>query len=387
MRRTGQTIILSGMLAGVPYQGGATWAVLQYVLGLKRLGHTVYVVEPLTEAALQPAGSDLAHSSNAAYFRQIVAEFGLEQTAALLQTETRQSVGIPYERLRHIARHTDVLINISGMLVDEALIGHIPRRVYLDLDPAFTQLWHVAQGIDMRFAQHTHFVTIGLAIGQAGCLVPTCDVPWITTLQPIVLEKWPVATGMEHDALTTVGNWRSYGSILYQGLLYGQKAHTLRQMFELPTLTSERFILALAIHSNEQADLAALYANGWQLIDPARYTHSPDSYQRFIQGSMAEFGFAKSGYITGRCGWFSDRSICYLASGRPVIAQDTGFSPFLPTGAGLFAFETIDEVLDSIAALRGNYTYHARAARALAEAYFDSDKVLVRLLDQIGAHT
>jgi hypothetical protein len=375
------------MLAGVPYQGGATWAVLQYVLGLKRLGHTVYVVEPVTQAALQPSGSDLVHSSNAAYFWQVVADFGLEQTAALLQTETRQSVGIPYERLRHIARHTDMLINISGMLDDETLIGHIPRRVYLDLDPAFTQLWHVAQGIDMRFAQHTHFVTVGLAIGQADCRVPSCDLPWITTLQPVVLEKWPQASRIDYEGFTTVGNWRSYGSILYQGLLYGQKAHTLRQMFELPTLTSERFTLALAIHASEHADLAALHANRWRLIDPAHYTDSPDKYQQFIQGSLAEFGFAKSGYVNGRCGWFSDRSVCYLASGRPVLAQDTGFGRFLPTGAGLLSFDTLDDVLTNIVALRGNYAYHARSARAIAEAYFDSDNVLAKLLDRIGACT
>ena len=126
---------------------------------------------------------------------------------------TRQTVGLSYEQLRQVARSADVLINISGMLVDEELTGGIPRRVYLDLDPAFNQLWHSSQACDMRFGGHTHFVTIGLAIGQSDCPVPTCGLSWITTPQPIVLAFWPVAERITHDALTTVGNWRSYGSI------------------------------------------------------------------------------------------------------------------------------------------------------------------------------
>jgi hypothetical protein len=180
-------------------------------------------------------------------------------------------------------------------------------------------------------------------------------------------------------------NWRGYGSIEHGGVFYGQKAHSLREFFNLPTLTTEKFMLALAIHPDEINDLAALRSNGWHLIDPARVAGTPTSYQRFVQGSKAEFGIAKSGYVAARCGWFSDRSACYLASGRPVIAQETGFSRFLPTGAGLFTFETIEEVLTSIEALSGDYDRYARAARAVAEEYFDSDKVLGRLLQRVGA--
>src|SRR5438876_6857531 len=186
------TIVLSGMIAADPHQGGATWAVLQYLLGLRRLGHDVTFVEPLPETALRPAGAPLAHSTNASCFRQVMAEFGLEQTSALLLAGTRQTVGMPYENLRRVADRADVLINISGMLTDPELIGRIPARVYLDLDPAFIQLWHAVQGIDMRFAAHTHFVTIGQAIGRPDCAVPTCGRSWITTPQPIVLSRWPV---------------------------------------------------------------------------------------------------------------------------------------------------------------------------------------------------
>jgi hypothetical protein len=378
------TILLSGMIAGVPHQGGATWAILQYLLGFKRLGHDVHFIEPVGEAALRPAGVPLARSDNAAYFRRVMADFGMGQTSALLLAGTQRTVGVRYERLREIARRADVLVNISGLLTDEALTEDIPLRVYLDLDPAFTQLWQAVEGIDMRFAAHSHFVTVGQAIGDPDCEVPTCGLEWVTTPQPVVLEHWPAGHITTHDALTTVANWRGYGSIEHKGVFYGQKAHSWRQFFSLPALSEQRFAPALAIHPEESRDLAALRTNGWDLIDPERVTQTPASYQCFVRSSKAEFGIAKSGYVASRCGWFSDRSVCYLASGRPVIAQETGFSRFLPVGAGLFAFDTIDEVLASIEALNGDYDRHARAARAVAEEYFDSDRVLVRLLNVLG---
>jgi hypothetical protein len=378
-----RTILFSGMVAGDPFQGGATWAALQYVLGFRRLGHEVLLVEPIEPAALQPAGASLAESANARYFRQVVVEFGLEDHAALLLGETQQTVGLDYAELRGFAARTDLLVNVSGMLADPALIEPIPTRAYLDLDPAFIQLWHEVAGIDMRFGAHNRFVTIGQAIGTPECAVPTGECAWIPTPQPIVLEQWPVADAIAYDAFTTVGNWRGYGSVEYQGVFYGQKAHAWRPLMQLPTLTDERFMPALAIHPDERADLEALAANRWQLLDPAEVAGTPASYQRFIQGSRAELGIAKSGYVASRAGWFSDRSLCYLASGRPVVAQETGFSRFVPTGEGLFAFETIDDALTGIEALRRDYPRHARAARALAETHFDSDHVLGRLLDRL----
>ena len=378
-----RTIVLSGMVAGVPFQGGAAWAVLQYVLGFKRLGYEVCLIEPVEAASLRPAGSSLAESVNAAYFRTVAAAFGLEGRAALLLAGTEQTVGVPYRTVREAAARAELLLNISGMLTDAALTDPIPVRVYLDLDPAFNQLW-AEQGIDMRFEGHTHFVTVGLAIGRPECPVPTGGRQWLTTVQPVVLERWPVADGLVHDALTTVGHWRGYGSIEHTGVFYGQKAHALRPLITLPRRTVERFVLALAIHPGETKDLAALAANSWQLVDPARVADTPARYQAFIQGSKAEFGLAKHGYVAARCGWFSDRSVCYLASGRPVIAQDTGFSRFLPTGEGLLAFDTLEEAVERIEAVRRDYPRHRRAARALAEGYCDSDQVLTRLLKQLG---
>jgi hypothetical protein len=378
------TILLSGMIAADPYQGGATWAVLQYLLGLRRLGHDVYLIEPVPSSALRPRGADLDSSVNAEYFRAVATEFDLEKTAALLLAGTRQTVGLRYAELCRTAARADLLVNISGMLTEPDLLGPVPVRVYLDLDPAFIQLWHATQGIDMRFAGHSHFVTVGQAVGTLGCDVPTCGLTWIKTWQPVVLAHWPPAGPVVRHALTTVGNWRGYGSVEHQGTHYGQKAHSLRRFLALPTRTRERFLLALAIDPGECKDLAALAANGWSLADPHRVASTPGDYRRFIQESKGEFGIAKSGYVAARCGWFSDRSACYLSSGRPVLAQETGFSRFLPAGEGLFAFETEEDVLAAVDAMNRDYARHARAARALAEEFFDSDRVLGRFLQRVG---
>jgi hypothetical protein len=384
MARDKPTILVTGMIAAVPRQGGWTWAVLQYLLGLKQLGHEVIFCELMDQQAVRPAAVPLEQSENAAYFRQVMADFGLTETAVLLLDGTRQTVGLSHAALKVAARRADMLVNISGVRTDPELCADIPIRVYLDLDPGFTQLWQTVQGIDMRLAGHTHFVTIGLGIGTSDCPVPRCGLDWITTLQPIVLPHWPPAERIVYDGLTTVANWRGYGSIEYQGVLHGQKVHSFRQFIDLPTRTPEKCMPALAIHADESRDLSALVANGWQVLDPAQVADSPQHYQQFVQGSKAELGIAKSGYVASRCGWFSDRSICYLASGRPVLAQETGFSQFLPTGPGLFAFSTLDDVLTGIEVINRDYRRQARAARALAEEFFDSNKVLRRLFERIG---
>jgi hypothetical protein len=385
MRPEGLNIVFSGMVAADPHQGGASWSVLQYVLGLEQLGHRVALIEPVALAKLVPAGTALSRSTNAAYFERAAAAFGLSGSAALLLEGTRETVGLPYECLLELASEADLLINVSGMLRDPAILEPIPVRAYLDLDPVFNQMWEAVEGVDTGLGGHTAFVTVGQAIGRPECPVPTCGRTWLRTLPPVVLRCWPPGRRLNHDGLTTVANWRGYGSIHHQGVLYGQKAHSLRGLMSLPTRTAERFLLALAIHPDERDDLEALASNGWRIMDPHRWAGTPGQYRRFVRGSKAEFGLAKSGYVAARSGWFSDRSACYLASGRPVIAHHTGFADFLPTGAGLFAFETADDVLGAIDDLNAGYDWHRRQARAIAEAYFDSELVLSRMLDQLGA--
>lgn len=388
MKSSGLLILFSGMIAADPRQGGATWAVLQYVLGLRRLGHDVYFVEPLKPEARRPTGASLAASENAAYFRAVMAEFGLSDRSALLLEGTTQTEGLPYARLAELAGRADLLFNVSGMLADPALVEPVPVRAYLDLDPAFVQMWHAVQGVDMGFDRHTQFVTVGQAIGEPGCRVPTCGRTWLKTLPPVVLEHWP-QVGPDGprtwDAWTTVANWRGYGSIEHGGMLYGQKAHSLRRLVDLPRLTAESLAPAIAIHPGETKDWKSLADNGWRVLDPGDVASSPARYRSFVQGSKGEFGLAKSGYVDSRCGWFSDRSACYLASGRPVVAQDTGFPQFISTGEGLLAFTTAADAAAAVETVGRDYARHSRAARALAAEHLDSDRVLGRLLRRIGA--
>jgi hypothetical protein len=361
------TIVVSGMLAGVPGQGGASWAVLQYVLGLERLGHRVVFVEPV---------ADLAGSRD--YFRDLEGSLGL--TAALVDADSGETLGLSRRQLLEAADDADLVLNLSGVLQDEDLLERIPVRAFVDIDPAFTQLWHEAEGIDLGFERHNRFVTIGQALGSGHCAVPTCGREWITTPQPVVLDRWPVAGSIPDETLTTVGHWRGYGSIDYRGVRYGQKAHSLRPLIDAPARAGARFALALGIHPDESADLDELDSHGWQLVDPAVVAGSARDYQAFVRGSWAEFGLAKEGYVASACGWFSDRSVCYLASGRPVLAQDTGFGAYVPTGAGVLSFRTADDVAAGVESLRRDYDGHRRAARAIAEEVFDSDRVLARLL-------
>ena len=368
-------ILLAGMVAGDPHQGGASWAVLQYVAGLSELGHEVVLVEPVAAEALEPGGEVVR------YFRSLPF---LDGRAALLAREEEATVGLSYAELLEFARGADLLLNISGMLRDERLLEAVPVRAFLDLDPGFNQVWE-ATGTEMGIDRHTHCISVGVRIGAEDCPIPTLDRDWIPTLPPVALAHWPLADGRpERDAFTSVGHWRSYGSIEHGGVHYGQRAHALRELFELPQKVDADFQLALGIHPDEVDDLRALRENGWALLDPYAAAGSPADYASFVRGSKAELGVAKSGYVNSRSGWFSDRSACYLASGRPVAAQDTGLGEVLPVGEGLLVFSSVEEATVAVAEIEENCHRHSTAARELAGAHLDSHKVLSRLLERLG---
>jgi hypothetical protein len=368
-------ILLSGMVAGDPHQGGATWAVLQYVAGLEELGHEVLLVEPVPVESLDPAGEVVS------YFGQLPLIGG---RAALLGRETESTVGVPYAEVLEFARDADLLLNVSGMLRDERLLEAVPVRAFLDLDPGFNQVWE-ATGAEMGFDLHSHFLTVGLAVGTEGCRVPTCGRNWIHTLPPVALKHWPRRElPGEAEAFSSVGHWRSYGSIEYEGIAYGQRAHSLRRLIDLPGRSSARFRLALGIHPDETGDLSALRDNGWELVDPLEVAGDPGRYAEFIRASRGELSVAKSGYVDSGSGWFSDRSACYLACGRPVVAQETGFSGFVPTGEGLLSYTTAAEAAAAIAEVESRWDLHATAAREFAEEYLDAEKVLQRLLTRLA---
>jgi hypothetical protein len=377
---TGVRVLVAGMIARVPGQGGATWAVLQYLLGLRRLGCDVRFVEDVGAGAV-PGG--LASSPQVRYCAGVMSAFDLDGRWTVVSGN--DEVGTPLRTLDAWARDADVFIDLSGVGARIPAAMRIPVRVYVDLDPAFTQAWHV-QGADVGLDGHTHHVTVGtgLAAGTADG-VPDCDVRWRAISPPVVLERWPASADIATDQpFSTVGNWRSYGTATLGETVLGQRAHSFRELLDLPRRTACRFRVALSIHPGDDADRCRLDRGGWEVVDPASVAATPDTYAAFVRGSLAEIGVAKHGYVATRSGWLSDRTACYLASGRPVVAQDTGVAGAVPTGDGLLTFTDLDSAAAAVESVHRDYDRHARRAREIAVEHLDSDRVLAALLDHAG---
>ncbi|GIW45550.1 MAG: hypothetical protein KatS3mg077_2832 [Candidatus Binatia bacterium] len=380
-------ILVAGAIAAHPIGGGGnTWAFLQYVLGLQRLGFEVFYFEELApercfDETWNPAPFETSY--NAAYFRQVMTEFGLERHAGLWSSaDPHCGIGLPFARAVNIARTADAIVNLSGRMHREEILFGPRRRIYVDLDPAFTQIWQERYGVDMNLRNHDVHFTVGLCFGSPQCKAPTCGVSWHPTTPPVVLDHWETSE-IPGRHYTTVADWRGYSPVEWQGVWYGQKSEEFLRILDLPRFAPVELELCLAIHP-EEPDLARLRAAGWLIADPRVHAGSPEAYRRYIHRSRGEFTVVKNGYRVGRTGWFSDRSACYLAAGRPAVVQDTGFSGVLPCGIGLLAFETQDQACAALAAVERDYARHSRAARELAREYFDSDRVLARLLEGAG---
>ena len=384
------TIVVAGSVAQRPGQGGHTWVFLQYLLGLRRLGWDVLFLDRLDPEMCRDAGGRVCGaevSVGFAYLRRVMGSFGLGGSYAVACDGGTRYLGASRREVVGRVRSAAFLFNVMGFFDDADVLAAAPRRVFFDIDPGFGQMWHDL-GLHDPFKGHDDFVTVGLNIGRPGCDVPTCGLNWVTTPQPVVLEHWPVREAVgapEERRFTSVATWRGdWGPVEYRGQTYGLRVHEFRKYVALPRLTGRRFELALDIHPKEVDDIGLLSANGWSRVDPASVCGDPGAYQRYIAGSAAEFMVAKNMYVRSNGGWFSDRSICYLATGRPVLAQDTGLRDHLPAGEGLLTFSDPDEAAAGVEAISRDYARHARAARAVADEYFDSDKVLGRLLAQLG---
>jgi len=274
------------------------------------------------------------------------------------------------------------LLNVMGFLKNRDILDAARRRVFLDIDPGFGQMWREL-GLADVFAGHDCFVTIAENMGKPGCLIPTCGLHWLTTRQPVVLSEWPQQTG-NGSRFTSVARWRSDNApVMYKEHAYGLRVHEFRKFLSLPKLVDESLELALEIDPAETRDLDLLSTNGWRLTNPRGDVSQMAGYRSYLQSSRGEFLVAKNMYVDTRSGWFSDRSACYLASGRPVIAQDTSLHGLYPLGEGLLAYETLDDAVAAVHAIGEDYPRHSRRAREIAEEYFDSDKVLVRLIEGI----
>jgi hypothetical protein len=355
------TVLVAGALANKPGYGGEAWVRLSYVLGFRRLGLETFFVEEIERP------SDEA----VAYFAEVVDQFGLAGSAALVSANGEPLYGEPPEGV-------DLLVNISGNLRCERLLARTRRRAHVDIDPGFTQIW-AAQGILSLEGSDIYF-TIGENIGRPECRIPTNGIEWHPTRPPVVLTDWPMTATAEGMRFTTVGSWRGgYGALEFEGERYGAKVHEFRKFVELPGRAPGTFELALDIHPDERDDLALLRENDWRLVDPQRVARDPHSFRAYVQGSGAEFSVAQGIYVELVSGWFSDRTVRYLASGKPALVQDTGFT--VPTGEGLLAFRTLEEAAAGARSIAEDYDRHSRAARRLAEEEFDSDRVLTRLLE------
>lgn len=380
-----ETIIVAGSLAQKPGHGGHTWVFLQYLLGFRRLGWDVLFLDRLEpEMCLDREGNPcpVERSHNLAYLREVMSAFGLGEAYSVIYGGGERFLGVPKQEVLERVSHSAFLLNVMGFLNSEEMLAAAPKRVFLDIDPGFGQMWREL-GLHDPFGGHDYFVTVGQNVGKASCSIPLCGLDWITTPQPVVLEHWtPQPEGGPY--FTSIGAWRGpYGPVEYQGRTYGLRAHEFRKYAALPRLSGKPFQVALDIHPAETRDLTLLEENGWDLVDPAIVAADPRAYRDYIGGSRAEFMVAKNMYVQSNSGWFSDRTICYLASGKPALAQDTGLGDLYPSGEGLVTFSTLDEALNGVEAISGDYRRHSRTARAIAEEYFDSDVVLSRLLAKL----
>ena len=382
------TVLVSGAIANKHLNGGEAWARLNWVLGLRRLGCTVYFVEQIrSDTCVDDAGAPASfeESANLRFFAGIVRTFGFEDVSSLIVDEGPKTHGLPFSGVLEAAEAADVLINISGLLTIESVLRRIRRKAYIDLDPGFTQFWHADGRLGSRLDAHDFFFTVGENIGAPRCSIPTGGLTWRRKRRFLVLDQWPVHGGGDPDRLTTVAAWRgAFGPVEYDGRRFGLKVHEFRKFMTLPAHAPQRFEIALSIHPADRGDVDALEANGWQIVDPRQTVADPVAFRRYVQGSGGEFSAAQGIYVETDSGWMSDRTVRYLASGKPCLVQDTGFSRNYPVGEGLVPFRTIEDAVSGAERIARDYEQHSRAARELAVAYFDSDKVLPDMFDQMG---
>ena len=377
--------MIAGCIAGAgPGYGGNTWAFLQYFLGLRRLGFDVYYVEQIAgEKCLDEEGRRVSFddSVNAKEFRALIERFDLVGCNALFDGASSGSMGLSCVDVEKLAPEIDLLINLSGNLRRESILKKVRRRMYLDMDPGYTQIWHEL-GFDIHLEGHDVYVTTGLNLGKPDCPFPNCGLRWETTLPPVVLSEWP-SNQPPGCAYTTVADWRGFKPVQWRGIWYGQKADEFLRLVDLPRRVPVPLEICLLINSNETARLD-LEQHEWRLVSPRDYASTADAYRKYIIGSRGEFSVVKGGYTAGRTGWFSDRSACYLAAGRPVVIQDTGIGAYLPTGSGLLTFTDIENAIGALEQIETDYAKHAQAAMSFAREFLDSDLVLNRLLTLAG---
>jgi hypothetical protein len=366
-------ILFAGIIARYPF-GGVTWCSLMYLLGLRALGHDVFYVEDTGECVYDPVQNarSLDPRYGTSYIHAALEPYGLGDRWSFVNYDGAYH-GRDRNDVRRFCSEADLFLNLSGgswFWRDE--YARIPRSAFIDSDPAFTQLaiakaepWYVD-----FFKRFGRLFTFGSNIGTSASPIPVGEFTWLKTWQPVTLDSWPAGTAAG-DRFTTVMTWQieSFADV------GGNKDQEFMKFIDLPSRTTQPFEIAV------NGPQAMLRERGWSTIDAMQATRTPGLYREFIQRSKAEFGVAKHTYVATRSGWFSDRTECYLASGRPALVQDTGWTAHLPSGEGLLAFSTLDEALAGIDSINGAYRLHAARAVEIAREHFDARRVLTRLLE------
>jgi hypothetical protein len=377
-----------GVLGQSPF-AGVTWQGLHFLEGFRRLGLDVFYVEDTGEWPYDPVANAITADPSYAisYLGTVLARCHLQSRWLYRSAaEDGQVYGPADMDLGELMKSADLLVNLTGATVLRPEHLQVPIRVYLETDPVLPELL-LAVGDPFtteQFESHTHIATFGERLGSADCGVPIGDHRYLPTRQPVVVDWW---SGPRQDAAapySTIASWKQTAKdIVWEGETYTwSKHHEFLKLLDLPRRIPRQIRLALA--AIDAADVELLRRSGWEVIDALAVSGQPDRYRQFIQGSFGEFTVAKDQNVRLRSGWFSDRSACYLASGRPVVTQETGFCDVLPTGEGLFGFSTADEAVAAIEAIEGDPVEHAEAAVRIARSHFEATTVLSELLRGVG---
>jgi hypothetical protein len=399
-------IIVVGTLASDPFAGMA-WMHMQIAAGLLKLGHDVYYFETTSTWPYDPVSQTrLDHPGYAVpYLERVVERFGFNDRWAYRCSFSpgKTWMGMSKNKAEELLATADLVLNISGStrFAEEGL--KVGRLVYYSTDPVYHEIKY-AQGDEFTrqvIDEHDDVVTFGENIGTPECPVPPFPKLRAKTRQPVLPEYWQNGEPSKPE-FTSVGNWKQEGrNLSFNGeIYYWSKHHEFLKFIDLPERTTQPIEFATNLSKPETAEhgegtevpafgvitdeYTLLISNGWKLVDGPSFSMDPWAYRDYIIKSRGEFTFAKDQNIRLRSGWFSERSACYLAASRPVITQDTGFGEIIPTGEGLFSFNTMDEILAAFDAINSNYKKHSRAALDIAEEYFRFDRVLNKLRADLG---
>jgi hypothetical protein len=368
--------------------GGIGWQAIHYVVGLTRLGYEVYYIEDSGAPPYDPRIKSVVEdcSYNVAFIKRIMDRFDLEDHWAYWDLAHNTSYGLSKQKLLSLYSHTDALINVCGTTRLREEHHRCPVRIYMETDPVYEQI-KLAQGNTLTKAfldAHTHHFTYGENLGELDCPIPLPYYDWKTTRPPVLLDLWEPRLPHQGEKFSTVGTWQNVTKdITYNGVTYYWSKHlNFLRVQDLPLHTTQKFELAL--DTTDASLIPQLQGKGWSIVDPFQKSRDLESYQEFIYASRGEFTVSKDLVVRTKSGWFSDRSVCYLAAGKPVITQETGFSKCIPAGRGLFPFSTMEDVLAAIEEINADYPRHCLAAREIAQEYFAAEKVLAKVVSEAG---